>query len=452
MSDSQTAEFVVALMLLVGASQLFGQLLVRMRQPRVVGEIVGGVVLGPTLLAAVAPDLQRDLIPPDGPVADAIAACAQLGLILLMFAAGQQLRIDRGRSEFRVSVILATVGTALPFAGGIALALCFDLSAYEGAAQHSGALMLVLAASFAVTSIPVISRIMFDLGLMRTSFATVVLGAAVMEDVLLYAVLSVAVALAQGSAGGGFGLAVELGIDPASAAGVAYHAVTTASILALGLASHGQRVRRSRLGRALAVARGSVAGQLLVLLALSGACLGVGVVPVFGGLVSGIVLAPDTAEDREAATVVSQFAMALFVPLYFALVGLKLDLARDAELLLIVWVIGLAWLLKSASVLLGARLANQPRDRARHFAVAMNARGGPGIILATVGLQEGIIDRRLYLTLVLLAILTSMFAGWWLRRALDADPAFADADPAAGRSPAGRRDPALSAGGPGGSP
>jgi Kef-type K+ transport system membrane component KefB len=484
--ESDAGAFLLALLLLLGAAHLVGGAFARVGQPRVIGEIVGGLLLGPTVAAAIFPSVQEAVFPSDGPPEAALAACSQLGLVLLMFVAGLQVRTSLSGPERRVALVVAATGSAIPFAIGLAVVALVDLSTFTGPASDYTAFALVLAAALAVTSIPVISRIMLDLGIMRTAFARVVLGAAVVEDVLMYAALAVAVGLVQGSAGEPFGLTAELGIEPGSRGvaggpavgaagalvglpaalgtygvarpGAAYHAVSTAAFLALGLLLRSPALRATRIGAIVRAARRSTTGQLLFLLSVAAAGIGLGVVAVFGGLVAGIALAPDPEEgdDVSPAPVITDFAAALFIPLYFALVGFRLDLARDSHLALIAALLAVGWVVKSLSVLLGARLAGQPPARARHLAVAMNARGGPGIVLATVAIDAGIIDEQMFVALVLLAITTSLFAGWWLRRAVDEDPSFGEeisrtAIPAAAAAAAGRarEDAAGPAGRPG---
>jgi len=418
LTDAETARLLVAVGLLLGAAHLFGSLFARHRLPRVIGEIVGGLVMGATVLGALLPDVQRTVFPEEGAVPNVLGGLYQLGLVLLMFAAGFDLRRFFGRGERRLAVAIAVTGVALPFAAGLGCATVLDLEGLEGTAQDSQALLIVFAAAIAVTSIPVISRIFLDLGLLKTSFARIVLSAAVMEDLFLYALLAVAVGLAQGG-GGGVGLAHEVGIDPGSAAGALYYVVATAAVLGAALALSHRRAAGTRwLGAALRRTRRELPLQLLFLLAVTSACLFLNVTPVFGGLVAGIVMGSVDDDRDEPVERISGFAFAFFVPLYFAIVGFRLDLGTHFDPLFFVAFLAFACAAKAGSVYLGARVADEPPVAARNFAVAMNARGGPGIVLASVSLDAGIVDEAFYASLVMLAIVTSLAAGWWLERAV----------------------------------
>jgi Kef-type K+ transport system membrane component KefB len=419
--NDDTAHLVPALALLLVAAHAGGWLFARLRQPRVIGEIAGGLVLGPTVLGALVPHAQRWLFPVGGPVPAALGAVYQLGLLLLMFAAGLQVGSFLERGERRLVLSVAVFGTALPFAVGLAGTSALDLGSLAGPAGSEDSLVLVLSCALAVTSIPVIARIMLDHGLLRTWFARVVLSAAVLEDLALYAVLAIAVGISQ-TGDSGIGLRTALGLEPASLPGAAYYVLASSAILAAGLALARPRMRGTRpLGWLLRRARGSVALQLIVLFAVSFACLLLDVVPVFGGLIAGIALSPGGSEESPASATIAGFSLAFFVPIYFALVGFRLDLASHLDLALTAGLVVVACVLKGGSVYLGARMARQPPLPSRHLAVAMNARGGPGIVLASISLDAGIINQRLYVALVLLAIVTSLLAGGWLRRAAERD-------------------------------
>jgi Kef-type K+ transport system membrane component KefB len=421
LGDEATAHLILALALLLAAAQAGGALFERLRQPRVIGEIVGGLVLGPSLLGALAPDLQSWLFPAGGSVSSALGAVYQLGLLLLMFAAGQQVGTSLERGERRLVLAVAVVGSVLPFAVGLAGASALDLGSLAGDAGSEGSLVLVLSCALAVTSIPVISRIMLDHDLLRTWFARVVLSAAVLEDLALYAVLAIAVGISQ-TGGSGLGLRDALGLDPASAPGAAYYVLASSAVLAAGLALARPRMRATRpLAWVLRRARASVVLQLLVLFAVTFACLLLDVVPVFGGLIAGITLSTPQRDPSPASATIASFSLAFFIPIYFALVGFRLDLANHLDLLLTAGLIVVACLLKGGSVYLGARLAREPPGPSRHLAVAMNARGGPGIVLGSIALDAGIINERFYVALVLLAIVTSLLAGGWLRRVVERD-------------------------------
>jgi Kef-type K+ transport system membrane component KefB len=425
MTDRDSAHVIAALAALLISAHAFGYLFARARQPQVIGEIIGGLVLGPTVLARLWPSAHDWLFPASGVTPGVLAAVTQLGLLLLMFTAGTQMRGLLNRSAARTVIAVSVAGLVIPFTAGLVACATVDLSRYHGAAHDAEAFLLVFAIAIAVTSIPVISRIMLDLGLLRTRFASIVLTVAVIEDVVLYVVLAVAIGLVTSDQGSAFGLAGALGLEPSSAANSAYHTAVTVAFLGLSLLCGPTLYRHLLHSRFNLVERRSPIGfQLVVMLILSTACLLLGIVPLFGAFVAGIVVATARAEKAESARAeISHVSLGLFIPVYFAMVGLKLDLIDHFDPIFFLAFLTFACTIKSLSVFAAARLAGENRISATNLAVAMNARGGPGIVLASTAYAAGIVDPRFYAALVMLAIVTSLMAGTWLERTVAHMPA-----------------------------
>ena len=416
LSAGDLARFLLALTLLLAAAHSGGYLFARWKQPRVIGEIVGGLILGPTVLGAIAPGVEAHLFPTTGAVPVVLDGLSQLGLLLLMFGAGTEMRSSFNSDERRTVGAVTLAGVALPALVGLGFAALLPSSYGLGTADNHTAFVLVFVLAIAVTSIPVISRIMFDLGILETAFARIVLAVAVLEDVLVYVVLAIALGLVAASSGDQIGVPAMLGIRPGSTASVVFHVVATLAFLGLALWLGPPLYRRALRFRYNLVRRGSQIGfQLVFMLGLTVIAVLLGVVPLFGAFVAGIVVGASSGERVvEARETIRTFSFAFFIPLYFAMVGLRLDLVRSFSPLFFVLFFSVACAAKYASVWVGARLAGESAAGSRNLAAALNARGGPGIVLASVALGAGIIDQNLYACLVLLAILTSLAAGSWL--------------------------------------
>jgi Kef-type K+ transport system membrane component KefB len=418
LSSAEIVRILSSLGVLLTFAHLFGYLFRRIRQPRVIGEILGGLVLGPTLLGTLLPGVQDWLFPSTGATATVLATVYQFGLLLLMFLAGTEMRLSWRPAERRVVGIVTGTGTLLPLGAGFLVLLGFDPSGLAGPSSQPAALGLVFAIAIAVTSIPVISRIMHDLGILDTAFARIVLSVAVLEDLILYVLLAIALALVQRSEADVFGLPALLGVDPSSAAGIAYHVAAALLLFALLVAVGPVILRVGVRSRLNVLKRASpIASQLLLLFLVTGLALSLGVAPVFGAFAAGIVAATARGPRAlQARSSIADFAFAFFIPLYFAIVGLQLDLIRRFDLVFFLLLLVFASVAKALSVYLGARLAGDDNRSARNLAVALNARGGPGIVLASVSFDAGIINEEFYSALVMLAIVTSLMAGAWLER------------------------------------
>lgn len=418
LSALDTARLLFALSILLVAAHGLGFVAARLRQPRVIGEILGGLLLGPTVLGAALPEVQRWIFHEGRATPPVLGAVFQIGLLLLMFLSGIEVRSAFDRKERRASIIIAIVGTLLPFGVGILFLETIDAGRYLGAADDPNAFLLVFAIALSVTSIPVISRIMLDLGILETSFGRVVLATAVIEDVFLYVVLAVALGMVGVHAGEPFGLPALLEAQTKIDPGLAYHVCATLAFFATCLGLGPRLLRRLLRWRYNLVQRGSpVAFQLVFLMATTALGLALGLAPMFGAFVAGLVIGTAEAEaPGPARESIRGFAFAFFIPAYFASVGLRLDLLGSFDLGFFAAFFVFACVAKSLAVYAGAFTAGESPWGARNLAVAMNCRGGPGIVLASVALDAAIINGEFYACLVLLALLTSVMAGAWLSR------------------------------------
>ena len=412
MSDSEFGIFTVLLFVLVGAAHLLGYLFVRLRQPRVVGEICAGVLLGPVVLGHFAPALSNVLFFGNSVSGNkhqvVLGFLYNLGLLLLMFVSGAEVKGLFNLEDRRQITFLGIVGTAIPFLLVIFIAPHLPLAPLIGPAGQKVSLLLVLGIAMAVTSIPVISKILHDLGILRSRFARLVLGVAVIEDIVLWAVLAVATALAKS------GTVPERQIILHVVAAISYFAVGM-----LVMPHLFQRLSRARWN--LLAKTSPVAYLIVVLLAYAAAASLFDVSLVFAAFLAGYGISVRIKDFGPAIDSISKVSYAFFIPIYFAVVGYRLDLTRSFSFSMLAVFLVAACAVKILSAGLGARLARFSWSDSFNLAIALNARGGPGIVLASVAAGAGIISAALYTTLVLIAIFTSQLTGAWLDYVLRKD-------------------------------
>ncbi|WP_018237173.1 cation:proton antiporter [Ensifer sp. BR816] len=411
MNDSETARFFLSLVLLLICALGGGHVFERLKMPRVIGEIVGGIALGPSVLGVISPEAHKWLFAAFPAQGALLTAFYWFGLVLLMFTAGFKVQAEGAGASGRIVSALVFGALMVPFALGYAGASLFA----DTRLGDPFAFALVMGIALSVTSIPVISRLFLDLGLMGTSFARNIIGAATIQDLILWTILAVATAVQHGEA--------------ANAAGIGrVVAITLAFVLgSLFFAPAGVRaVRRWIIGK-FSEAPFTGYTMLLCLIFVAAASL-LNVNIVFAALVAGLVMA--RFPSRHLAPVkqhIADIAIWFFVPIYFALVGQRLNLAHEFDSTLTLLFIVLSTTIKLTSCVLAARMANTDWGRAFDYGIAMNTRGGPGIVLASVAHAAGIIDSRMFTALVLASILTSLATGLWLRWRLVRNPtAFAD--------------------------
>jgi Kef-type K+ transport system membrane component KefB len=400
LSNSDLTSILFILLVLVGLAQLLGHLFVKLRQPKVVGEILAGVVLGPSLLGRFA--FGSGFSHAAAHQSGIMNFVYWLGLLLLMFLSGAETRQLFTHEERREVGWLTIVGTGIPFALGLLLGPWLVRPSLAGQNGNRISLVIILAVGVAVTSVPVVSKIFADLKILHTRFARLVLGVAVLEDIVLWLALAIATAMA--------GKAV---LDPRK---MSFHLFTTVGFFALGLTIIPRLVKRINKSQFNMLARQSpVAYAIAVMLAYCVVAGALDVSLVFAAFLAGFAVVHKKRRlFAEALDAIGKVSFAFFIPVYFAMVGLKLDLIHGFSLSITLAFIVASCVVKIASVSLAGRLAGFRGLDVLNLAITTNARGGPGIVLASVAFDAGIISPKFYTTLVLAAIVTSQAAGAWL--------------------------------------
>ena len=400
MSNADLTSVLFILLVLVGLAQLLGYLFVKLRQPKVVGEILAGVLLGPALIGRLP--LGEKLLEATQHQGNILNFIYWMGLLLLMFLSGAETRNLFTREERREVSWLVIVGTGIPFLLGLVLGPWLIHPALAGPNGNRISLIIILAVGVAVTSVPVVSKIFADLKILHTRFARLVLGVAVLEDIVLWMALAIATTVAGKTA-----------LNPQQ---MAYHLVSTVGFFGLGLTIVPRIIKRINKSRFNVFAQQApVAYALAVLLAYCVVAGALDVSLVFAAFLAGFAVVHKRRRlFAGALDAIGKVSFAFFIPVYFAIVGLKLDLIRGFSLWMAAAFILGSCLIKILSVSFAGRLAGFRGLDLVNLAITTNARGGPGIVLASVAFDAGIISPQFYTTLILAAVLTSQAAGAWL--------------------------------------
>ncbi|MBM3986129.1 MAG: hypothetical protein FJ296_10665, partial [Planctomycetes bacterium] len=409
---ADTVRLLAALAVLLFSARLLGETARRFGQAPVLGEIIAGIVLGPTLLGRAAPGAFEWLFPAAGPPALVRDSVAGLALVWFMFAAGLEVDLSSVLRRGRAALWVSLAGVVVPFAVGFAAAAAApDLFGREAGAPP-GTFAFMLGTAVAISALPVIARTLLDLDLFRTDFGALVITAAVVNDLLGWLIFASLLALVQ--AGGG--------APTVGAAGLELPLVLV-SVLAFGglVLTLGRWLLDRALPHVQAWASFPAGGLGLGLsLALAGAALteALGVHAIFGAFLVGVALGDSRHLRERTRSTIEQFVGGGLAPIFFASIGLKTDFAASFDPLLCALVLAIACLGKVGGGLLGARLAGLPRREALATGIALNARGAMEIILGLVALRAGLIGQRLYVALVVMALVTSLLCPPLLRALL----------------------------------
>ena len=399
MSHVEWTTLFLQLAVMLGAGLLFGQLARWVRLPSLFGELAAGVLLGPTVFGALAPASWTLLFPRKGPVAVASGAIVNLGMLLFLFTAGLEVELERLPSRLRSIGWTSLFGIALPMAAGVAWVSLLPGMWGPQASTHRGLVALCIGTALSISALPVIARILTELGLLRHELGTVVMCAATVDDLVGWGLFAVVLS--------------RFGADGGAAAGTAAVIAKTAAFVAVTLVA-GRFAGRPALAavrRLLPWPSGFLAVSAVLVLVAGGAAELLGFHAVFGAFFVGVALADRDDQDNEAHVTIQRFVLGFFSPLYFVSLGLLADFSRSFDLALVSSVLAVACLCKMGGAYLGGRLARMPRRQALAVAFGLNARGAMGMIMASVAFGSGIIDARAFVALIVMALVTSMLSG-----------------------------------------
>jgi Kef-type K+ transport system membrane component KefB len=380
LAAGDTASVLTNLFVVLLAAKLGDEVFKRIGQPAIVGEILGGVLVGPSVLGLVE-------------VGEVLRVFSELGVVFLLFWVGLETRLSEMRAVGKVAVSVGTAGVVVPFLAGIGLGLALgedtDTSVFLGAA-------------LAATSAGITSATFLDLGIGRTRAARTVLGAAVVDDVLALILLSVAV-----------GMAADGGVDAGKILLALGIAVAFVAFVALG----GTRILSSRpqLLEAPRFAESSLLPAVILCLGLAAFAANIGLAALIGAFLAGMIV----AETKDHTSIEEEVRplYAFFPPFFFAFIGIELDLGSllNGHAL---WLLAAITVLAAATKLVPAYLAARPlgHNEAAIVGVGMVPRGEVGIVVASIGAAEGVVDAELFAVVVGMAVLTTLAAPFALRR------------------------------------
>ncbi|WP_162179555.1 cation:proton antiporter [Thermogemmatispora carboxidivorans] len=393
-----TQTLLLQLAVIVAAVQLCGLAGQRLGLPRVLGELVAGLLLGPSLLGRLAPALEHWLFPSSSlPV---LQTLGDLGLLLYLFALGTQLDVELAWRQSGRALVVSLVSTLLPFGGGVVLALLLwpDLAGSQATLPTFG---LLLGTALAVTAFPVLARLLSERGLQRTSLGMAALLCAAIDDVLAWCLLALTLTLRHAD-GSPWTVALTVGLTVL---------LTLVAFFLLRPALAWLEERRVRPALLTALS--------LVLLLLCASFTGaIGIHPLFGAFVLGLCL-PRRPAFLRMPPALQEINSLLLLPLYFVYSGLhtQLDLLSEGRLWLLA---ALLLAVACAGKLVGGTLSAlwvglTPSWRAAlALGVLLNARGLVELIILNVGLEAGLLSPQLFTMGVLMALATTLMACWLL--------------------------------------
>ncbi len=385
------ARMFLAVAVVVAAARLVGAAFGRIRQPQVIGEIVAGILLGPSLLGLIAPEVTQYLFPEQ--VVDVMKIMAQFGLVLFMFLIGLELDQSLLRGSGHTAVFVSHVSILAPLTLGAALAI--PLYPLVGSGSFSG-FALFMGAAMAITAFPVLARILTDGGLHTTRLGILAITCAAVDDVTAWCVLAIVVGIAQATGAGDalvtIGLAVLF---------IALMIVAVRPVLRRLEWVHAQR---GRLGAHL------TAAILVGLLISAWTTEVIGIHAIFGAFLAGAILPRSGDLARELTERLEDLTVLFLLPIFFAVVGLSTSIGlldQPIHWLIAGGVFAVAVAGKWGGGLVAARMSGERWRESNALGILMNTRGLAEIVILTVGRELGVITPVLFSAMVLMALATT---------------------------------------------
>jgi len=407
MREDQLLLFLVQLLVVLGLARLLGEVFRRLGQPPLVGEILAGLVLGASVLGNLAPEWFHALFPAEPVQLALFDAAAQIGILFLLLVIGLEVDVASAWKLRRQSLSIAITGVVVPLALGAGAAWLM----YDGWAEVPAtrpAFSLLVGAAVSITAITVVARLLLDLRIAKSDLGLLLLSAMAINDLLGWAVLAMVLSLA--------------GSGPATGSAIASIA---AVVVFTGFAATLGRTLVTRWLRALDE-RGypSPATPLSTVVCLGLACgvltASLGIHPVFGFLVAGLMAGDHHALSEHTRAVITQMVESVFVPLYFAGICLHVDFVEEFAPRLVLAITLLSVLGKYGGAWLGALLSRIPSTDRVPIAIAHVPGGSMGVLLAAVARDQEVIGPRMFVAIVFASIASSVVVGpglaWALRR------------------------------------
>jgi Kef-type K+ transport system membrane component KefB/nucleotide-binding universal stress UspA family protein len=404
LGEHQLLIFLLQFTLLLGVARLLGAAARRLGQPTVIGEVLAGLLLGPTVLGHLLPGVEAFVFPRDPQQNGLLELLSWIGMILLMVRTGIDTDVSRWRDLKGPALLASLLGIALPFCVGVVIGhvVPADLVGKGG----RGLFTVFVGTAMSISAVKVIAKILLDLNLMRRDVGFVILGASILDDTIGWVILAVVVRVAHT---GTFGLSSVAG--------------TLAATAGFGLFAFG--VVRPLAGRAIRwleregrLEHGTTSAVVVLTLACGAITQALGIHAIFGAFVAGLLVGESPRVKEGTLDAIDAMVMGVFAPVFFAYSGLKVEGLTLPAWPITALVLGGAFLGKVIGAGVGARAGGMRTREALAVGIGLSARGSTELVVARIGMDLGVLAAPMYALIVLIPIVTSLVTPVLLKTAL----------------------------------
>src|SRR6202046_2132042 len=386
----------LALATLLGTAKLAGELMQKLGQPSVLGEIFAGILLGPTVLGHFRPQVYAFLFPSTGSMPIVLETVTTIGVVFFLLTAGLEIDLRSIFRQGKSALLVSFFGVIIPFTLGFLAAGAFPQFLGAGVGSSRLIFALFVGTALSISALPVIAKILMDLNLLRTEMGTVVMSSAMFDDLVGWILFSMILGMMN-------------------AGSHSFDGVKRTILLVAGFTLLALTVVRWLIDKILPFIQahtswpGGVLGFIFTL-TLAGAAFAefAGIHAVFGAFITGIAVGESTHLRKRTSEHIHSIVTNVFAPFFFASIGLRTNFVTNFNWSLTAAVIGVACLGKLLGAGWGARLGGMDRRTSWGVGLAMNARGAMEMILGLIALQAGLIQVKMFVALVVMALFTSL--------------------------------------------
>ena len=397
LSSDEVLSFLIIVSVILISARILGELFRKFKQPAVIGEILAGVLLGPSLLGTLSPHLFESIFTAEkGVPYKAFDGLAQIGIILLMFIAGFEVDLKQIRKQGKQAASISLMGLVFPFAMGFATVWFFYDRIFAAPAGTS----LVIPAMFfgtalSITALSVIAKILLDMNILRSKIGNLVLTAAMIDDFLGWILFSIIMQLMKPG-------------EESALWSVSMVLVYTLFILTIG---------RWLVDKFLLIAGKFLSGGGLITVSVCLCLLSavyteyLGVRGIFGAFLMGVAIGDSRFFPERLQNILHQFVINIIAPLFFASIGLRVNFVTNFNVEIVAIILFIACFAKIIGAGIGSRMSGLSKNESYAVAFGMNSRGSQEIVLGALALQAKIIDEPIFVGLVVMTIITILIAG-----------------------------------------
>lgn len=395
LSAEQISIFLLSISVMLLFAKIFGEIFIKLKQPAIIGEIIAGIVLGPTILGMIFPSISNWLFPQNSEINIAMDGITNIAVVLLLLVSGLEVDLSIVLRYRKAAASISVIGIIIPFVLGFGITYLFPNLVGLINTEDKMVYSLFIGTAIAISSLPVIVKILMDLKIFRTQIGFIIVAAAMLNDLI-----------------GWFIFSIILGMIGAKTHSFTFLETLLYSITFIIVLLF---IGRFAIDKLISVIQdkftfpGSILNLILILGFIAGAFTEyLGIHAILGAFIMGIAIGDSTHLKEKTREIINQFITNIFAPLFFISIGMRTNFIADFNFGIVIVILALALIGKFSGCSIGARIGGLNKHESLAVGAGMSSSGAMGIIIGLIALQYGLIGGEVYVGLVIMALFTSI--------------------------------------------